>query len=147
LRAFAGSVLWGLEEKYKVGMQPEIRIQKGTFYGAHLRTAAHAKAAGWAPYLIQSQNYLFQASKHGLPVIYVASGNTEGVRTFAVEAQNLSMTVVTKESLFQGKGLKNELIQLQNLSWDLLGLADYEVLLRASNFGGTWESSFSWNMQ
>jgi hypothetical protein len=48
--------------------------------------------------------------------------------------------------LFQGKCLKNELKQLQNLSWDLQSLVDCEVLLRATNFGGTWESSFSWNV-
>ena len=89
---------------------------------------------------------LISSLKSQPPVIYVTSGNAEDVKTFALKAQNLSMAVVTKESLFQGKGLKNELILLQNLSSDLQGLVDCEVLLRPSNFGGTWQSSFSWNV-
>jgi len=73
-RILAASVLWALEEKHRLGIQPELRVQRGAFYGTHLRTAADAKAAGWTPYSIQSQNYFSQASKHNVPVIYVVGG-------------------------------------------------------------------------
>ncbi len=48
--------------------------------------------------------------------------------------------------MLRSKGFKDELIELHNLSCDLQNLVDYEVLLRAGNFGGTWESSFHWNV-
>jgi hypothetical protein len=56
------------------------------------------------------------------------------------------MSVSTKEELLAEKGYERELKEMKALTWDQRGLIDYEVLLRSSLFGGTHESSFSWNV-
>ena len=40
----------------------------------------------------------------------------------------------------------NDLRELENLLWDQRGLVDFEILLRATQFGGYARSSFSQNI-
>ena len=56
------------------------------------------------------------------------------------------MEVTTKNILLEGKGFEKEREELSQMTWDQQGLVDYEVMLRASRLGGTWESSFGWNL-
>jgi hypothetical protein len=35
---------------------------------------------------------------------------------------------------------------MEEMTWDQLALVDYEILIRSNVFGGTWESSFAWNI-
>jgi len=79
----------------------------------------------------------------------------------------ISIAVDTKESLLGGElpfpiidehgteirgerseaeGFEAEWRTLNELTWDQQGLVDYEALLRSSSLGGTWETSFSWNV-
>jgi len=167
VRRLAGAVLYALSTKHSLSIPPTSSILLSKFYGAHLRTAADAQAAGWTPYSIQSANYLSGASHLNLSTIYLTSGNEEDVGRFAERAANISISVETKESLLGGeppreilredgkvvmgsrkgvKGFEREWNELQALTLDQQGLVDYEVLLRASAFGGTWETSFSWNV-
>jgi len=147
VRRLAGTTLYAMNKKYSIGMDPDaVGVHPGQFYGAHLRTAADAKAAGWTPYIKQSENYLSHANQHRLPVIYLTTGNEADAKRFTETAASLNMSVSTKEELLVGKGFERELKEMKALTWDQRGLIDYEVLLRSSLFGGTHESSFSWNV-
>lgn len=156
-RRIAAAVLYALSQKHNLELEytSDNPILPQQFYGAHLRTGIDATAAGWTPYAIQSANYLSEATSQLLPVMYVASGNAQDLARLA--ETNRSIAIETKESLLSApptvdvppapaKGFENEWRELQTLNWDQQLLVDYEVLLRSSVFGGTWESSFSWNI-
>lgn len=158
-RRLAATVLYALSQKHELGLFEgnNKSIFPRKYYGAHLRTGPDATAAGWTPYSIQSQNYISEATKYSLELMYVASGNTADLARLA--AINSSIIVETKESLLgepvspgsyeiarPRKGFKSEWAALMALNWDQRMLVDYEVLLRASMFGGIWESSFAWNV-
>ncbi|RDL29917.1 uncharacterized protein BP5553_10544 [Venustampulla echinocandica] len=147
VRRLAATVLYAMDKKFGLGIDADEQgIHLGRYYGAHLRTAADARAAGWTPYSEQSNNYLQHASHLSLPLIYLTSDNAEDMREFTNTARNMSMAVTTKEALLSGKGFEKELEEMKSMSWDQRELIDYEVLLRSSAFGGTHESSFSWNI-
>lgn len=148
VRRLAAIVLYAMNEKYQLGINPAIPgIQEGKFYGAHLRAAIDAVKAGWTPYWTQSENYISVAANSNLPLIYTASDSQEDLLKF-VQAANYSfaMEVTTKDLLLAGKGFAKERAEMSTLTLDQQSLVDYEVLMRASRFGGTWESSFAWNL-
>jgi hypothetical protein len=149
VRRLAATVLYAMDKKYQLGIDPKAPgIQDGKFYGAHLRTAVDAASAEWTPYAIQSNHYLSHAAHNHLPLIYVASGSPPNIMRLSEEAANNSfpMEVTMKSMLLEGKGYEKERNEMSRLTWDQQGLVDYEVMLRASRFGGTWESSFGWNL-
>jgi len=146
VRRLAATVLYAMDTNHDINVDPMAGIQPGKFYGAHLRTAIDAMAAGWTNYANQSANYLSSAVAHNLPLIYLACGNEGDIERFTDSAGNKSIAVTTKNELLFGLGFKDELAEMQALTWDQQGLVDYEVLLRSSVFGGTWESSFGWNI-
>lgn len=147
VRRLAATVLYAMDKQFAMGFDPDLPgVRPGLFYGAHLRTAADAKAAGWTPYARQAENYLTHARHKELSTIYLATGNQEDAKTFTETAANLSISVTTKEELLAGKRFQRELTEMNSLTWDQRGLIDYEVLLRSSVFGGTHESSFDWNV-
>ncbi len=158
-RRIAAAVLYALAQKYNLdlGLQKtEPFISGGQFYGAHLRTGEDATAAAWTPFEIQSANYMSEMKRYNLPVMYVAGGIPADLAALSAAA-NSSFVVETKESLLSErkviseplvakKGFESEWNELQTLTWDQQQLVDYEVLLRSSIFGGTWESTFTWNV-
>lgn len=147
VRRLAATLLYAMDKKYGMGVDPDLPgVHPKLFYGAYLRTAADAKAAGWTPYVHQAEKYLKHAQHHKLQTIYLMTGNEADAKTFTETAANLSVSVPTKEELLAGKGYQRELREMKSLTWDQKGLIDYEVLLRSSVFGGTHESSFSWNV-
>ncbi len=128
-----------------------------------MRTEIDAQAAGWTPYAIQSVNYLSSAQRTNLSTIYLVAGNEEDVSRFSALAANHSISVDTKESLLGGelikdvvkatpgerkgaRGFEKEWAELKALTGEQKGAVDYEVALRSSAFGGTWESSFGWGV-
>ena len=123
-------------------------IQAGKFYGAHLRTAVDAVRAGWTPYLYQSKNYISDAAANHFPLIYLTSDSPLDTLKFIDQAGNHSfpMEVTTKDLLLAGTGFGSERAEMAGLTSDQQDAVDYEVLLKASRVGGTWESSFSWNL-
>ena len=148
VRRLAAVVFYSMNEKYQLGMNPALPgIQEGKFYGSHLRTAVDAVKAGWTPYSIQSKNYIMEAVHSNIPLIYLAADSPPELLQF-VQAANLSsaIKVTTKDLLLLRKGFAKELDEMSLLTLDQQSLIDYEVLLRASRFGGTWESSFAWNL-
>ena len=159
VRRIAATVMYALNTRHNLGLEPGRGIVPGKFYGAHLRTGQDAAAAGWTPYVVQEHNYIAHAMKAHLGLIYVTPTTPADVEAFRNTAANVSISVETKETLLASvsplesasvytplKGFEEEWGMLQGLSWDQQLLVDFEVLLRCSLFGGMWESSFSWNV-
>lgn len=145
----AATVVYALDEEYNLGIEPAMTgiPMKGKFYGAHLRTAKDAVAASFASYEEQSSAYLSSTTKNNLSLVYLASGSPPDIIRFMQTAAEKNIQVTTKTALLEKKAqFANTLKTLQALTWDQQALIDYMVLLRSSHFGGTWASSFSYNI-
>lgn len=145
----AATVLYALDEEYSLGIDPaKIGIPaEGKFYGAHLRTAPDAVAASFAGYEEQSNAYLASAEKKKLSFVYLASGSPPDIVRFTEAAAKKDIMVTTKLALLEKEPeFEDALKELQALTWDQQALIDYMILLRSSHFGGTWASSFSYNI-
>lgn len=149
IRRLSAIVIYAMEKKYKLGFNPApVGIPEARkFYGAHLRTAVDATAAGFAPYEEQSAAYLEMAHKNNLTVAYIASGSPPDIQRITTTAAEQGISVTTKNALLEGDPeFKDALAEMKALTWDQQALIDYMVLLRSSAFGGTWASSFAWNI-
>ncbi|CAG8959082.1 hypothetical protein HYFRA_00012863 [Hymenoscyphus fraxineus] len=147
VRRLAGTVIYALNQRFGFGIHPDRGgVQEHGYYGAHLRTEGDATSANWTDYEDQAESYLKAVKSSGLKVVYLTTGNDEDKIRFAKDAANSSVTVVTKEDLLSTHGFEKEFAEMQNLGWEQKLLIDYQVLLRSSIFGGTHESSFSWNI-
>ncbi|KAK8115721.1 hypothetical protein PG984_012223 [Apiospora sp. TS-2023a] len=154
-------------------IDPSLPVSPHTYYGAHLRLEKDAVAA-WDPdqYRFSRMDDQFEEQfqnlrRTGLDVVYVASGNRTVVDLFAkylerriteeegkdllLHARNSSsssrsqvrnVTVVTKEDLLRGDSLK----ELQQMTFDQLGLVDFLMMFKASAFMGVAFSSFPWTV-
>ena len=153
IRHLAASIIYGLDKVHKLQYNPRYdpgAIQPNLFYGAHLRTGPDAISAGWTPYKVQSQNYLWDALKVKASLIYVASDDKEDTWLFAQEANDKGIKVTNALQALAAPELRGELMAEHELfeAWDsgLKSCVDWIVLSRASHMGGTWESSFSWGI-
>ncbi|KAK3716694.1 hypothetical protein LTR37_006324 [Vermiconidia calcicola] len=145
----AAIVVQNLASNYRLLLDPRDAIPKRAFYGAHLRTEADAKNAGWleephSNFSMQTDAYIKQALKHKLKVIYVASGNATDLELFKdkAAAHRPPLNVTSKLDLLP----PSEAAAIRDLTWDQQALIDYEVLQRSSVFGGVVKSSFSYNI-
>jgi hypothetical protein len=149
IRQIAATVLYALDKKYQLALSPG---QSGIptskkYYGAHLRTDVDAIAASFASYEEQSTAYLNGAKKHDLPFIYLASGSKPDIERFTSDAAVMGIKVTTKNALLEGDlEYADALQEMQKLTWDQQALIDFSLLLRSSHFGGTWASSFAYNI-
>jgi len=149
VRRLAAIVLYAMDKKYNLNIDPAATgiPAPEKFYGAHLRTAADATKAGFAPYEDQAAAYLSDATKHKLSVIYLASGSVPDIERFTNTAAGDRISVTTKRTLLSSSPeYANALEEMDALSWDQQAEIDYLILLRSSAFGGTWASSFAWNI-
>jgi len=146
IKTVAAAILYGIATKYAPSITPSAGIQNGTFYGAHLRTAKDATLSGWRTYDEQSSDYLTEASSHNLSLIYLSSGNPNDTSRFIQTALTKNITVMTKEQILALPGFETEKQAMDAMSWDQKAMLDYEIMLRASIFGGTFETSFGWNI-
>jgi hypothetical protein len=138
-----------LASKHNIRVDPRDAIPRAAFYGAHLRTEADARNAGWlnepnSNFSAQTDAYIAQALKHNLHTIYVASGNATDLALFKAKAaaHRPPLNVTSKFELLP----RNEAAALRELSWDQQALVDYAVLQRCSIFGGVVKSSFSYRI-
>lgn len=149
IRRLSAEVLYALDRKYTLGInasQTGIPEPK-KYFGAHLRTDADAIVAKFANYDEQSKAYLKGAKAHGLSFIYLASGSTPDIKRFTADAKKKRISVTTKYALLEGEPeFANALEEMKKLSWDQQALIDFAILLRSSHFGGTWASSFAYNI-
>ena len=139
-RRLAASAAFSLRAKHNIPITP-IGITPSAFFGAHLRVAADAAKAGWTGYDAQAASLLDFADEVGLKTLYVTS-ESEPAETFREDAAKRGAVAVAKEDLLNEKETK----ALRAMTWDQQALVDYEVLLRATAFGGIELSSFSWNV-
>ncbi|KXH67656.1 hypothetical protein CSAL01_03579 [Colletotrichum salicis] len=120
------------------------------FFGAHLFTEKDALDSWnpvdpmreWSEYSKQTDAFFDQASRWGLSVMYVASGNETQMAMLEADAVPRGVRVVTKHDLLTGKNRK----RLDTLTWDQKGTIDFLVMLGAAQFGGVGPSSFAWNV-
>lgn len=142
-RRVAAAVSWGLIKSFGGNGFVD-------YYGAHLRTAEDSKAANWTPYEVQSRNLIEAAIARQSTLIYLASGSVEDTARFIALAAENNITAVTKDTILSSPTFAEERRVMgegaEEWTWDVKALVDYEVLLRGSGFGGTWESSFAWNL-
>ena len=145
IRETAANVLFSLSEKDSLDVDvSKPGIQKGKFYGVHLRTDADALNVGWPGYDMQSKNYLIGGKKSKLKSMYLASGNKTDSARFMESAAKEGIIGAMKHELLARPGFERENKVFESLNWDQQGIVDYEVLLRCSAFSGVFESSFSW---
>ncbi|KAI9645432.1 hypothetical protein NHQ30_006171 [Ciborinia camelliae] len=147
IRTLASTILYTLSRKYNIRFNASEGIQDDMYYGAHLRTGEDAKAASWTSFEKQTQNYL-QACKHNkLRVIYLVCTSESDIKRFTSLAHSYTtydIHVATAPALLTLH--PKDLATYQSLSAPQRSLVDYEVLLKSSIFGGTTESSYSWNV-
>jgi hypothetical protein len=150
VRALATKTLLEMASKYRFTIDRSEPIAKQAFFGVHLRTEMDA-VAGWPPsdweysrYETQSKYYLQQATRSGVSVIYVASGDANETVKFATDAATAagSYSVETKFNLLKG----SDKALMEGLAWDQQALIDFLVLLKGSDFAGVAHSSFAWNV-
>lgn len=142
-RRLAALCIAELSRKFKLGLDPKQNMFTNAYMGAHLRTSNDAVKAGWNPdFEEQTDWYITQALDHNLTIIYAAGGNDEDLKKFAEKGLDMGLHVVNKYDLVSG----NDLRELDNFLWDQRGLVDFEILLKATQYGGYARSSFSHNI-
>lgn len=142
-RRLAALCMAEINRRFNLHMDPEQNLFENAYMGAHLRTSSDAVKAGWNPDFEQQTDwYINQTLRHGLSVIFAAGGNDLDLERFANKAIKSGIDLVTKYDLLSG----NDRRELDNFLWDQRGLVDFEILLKASQYGGYARSSFSHNV-
>lgn len=159
---FAASVLFEMNHRFKLKIDPWEGITTRAYLGAHFRISPPETfvqlsndqqsepapivtlSSPWPKYEKLSSHFLALAAEAALPVIYVASGNVSSNYRLADDAYTLSppIPVLTKSDLLSPQ----EKQALWKLSWDQQAAVDYLVLLKSSYFAGVGVSGFSWDM-
>lgn len=139
-RRLAAAAVHALRTKHHIPITP-IGITLSAFFGAHLRVAADATKAGWTGYDAQAAFLLDFADEVKLKTLYVTS-ESKPAETFRADATKRGAVALAKEDLLDEAETK----ALRAMTWDQQALVDYEVLLRATAFGGIELSSFAWNV-
>lgn len=142
-RRLAALCMAEISRRFRLAMDPKQNLYTNAYMGAHLRTSSDAVKAGWNPdFEEQTDWYINQTIAHNLGVIFAAGGNELDLKRFATKAVKKGIQVVNKFDLLYGNDLK----ELENFVWDQRGLVDFEILLKASQYGGYARSSFSHNI-
>ncbi|KAF7863241.1 hypothetical protein EAF04_007323 [Stromatinia cepivora] len=147
IRTLASTVLYTLSRKYNLRYNASEGIQQNMYYGAHLRTGADAQAANWTSFGKQTQNYLQACKHHKLRIIYLVCTSENDIKLFTSLAHKYTtydIHVATAPTLLSLH--PNHLTTYLTLSSPQRALVNHEMLLKSSIFGGTLESSYSWNI-
>lgn len=143
IHRLAATVLYNLNNRFNLSIDPSQGVTKEKYMGAHVRTDADVAQIGWRGYNFQQDHYIQQCLLENIQVMYVASGDPEATQKLRSLARaKYGIYVVTKYDLLSGP----ELEEVKSLSWDQQGLIDFEVLLKSSTFGGIEQSTFAWNV-
>ncbi|KAL3417477.1 hypothetical protein PVAG01_10487 [Phlyctema vagabunda] len=135
------AVIFELSEQHDLRLDPDFPISLNSYTGIHLRTAADAVKVKWVSYEYQAAQYSKLINEYHPPVVYAASGNLSSIDLFADVVAPIP--VVTKFTLLSGK---NELAELEAMTWDQQALVDSFVLERSAHFMGMNASSYSWKI-
>jgi len=148
VRHLATTTLVKLSEWYDLPLNLTDRRLKHSFLGAHLKTEVdspqrrHAADVPYTHYESQAKAYIKQAKASKIPIIYVASGNMSDIDRMIHEGAREGISVTHKFDLLKG----SERDQLQRLTWDQRALVDFLVAMKAQEFAGVGQSTFSWNV-
>lgn len=113
------------------------------YIGVHLRTEADIAGLDlWASYKTQRDVFFDFAKTRGINLIYVASGSRDDLERIRQEAEQVSLTVVTKFDLLDHESKDI----LTALSFDQQALVDYLMLRNSTFFIGSSPSSFSFEL-
>ncbi|KAG9248624.1 hypothetical protein BJ878DRAFT_5452 [Calycina marina] len=157
-RALAAKVLFALDQKFALNIDPRKAINANAYYGAHLRLEKDALDA-WPPaeWRFSRMDQQFEQQfrnieRSNLSVVYVASGNQTVVDLFAVDLarqfaaspglRQRNISVITKHGLLRGADRE----ALDSLPFDQRGLVDFLLMFKASKFMGVASSSFPWTV-
>lgn len=143
-RQLAAQVLYNLKRITLNSAEGNSPTMAGVFLGVHLRTESDAlkfwKSWPFGTFEEQTDVYFEQAVRSNLSLVYVASGDPQEIIRF--QQKTPVLTIMNKEQLLNAEDKK----VLLDMTFDQQALIDYLVLLKASQFGGVAQSSFSWNI-
>jgi len=148
IRNLAAITLLKLSESFASSPDLAQPILPDLYFGVHLSivrdSATITSKVDLAHYSYETQSKLFleQASKSGLPLIYVSSDDGADLVQFIHDAKTLNLTVMNKFDLLKGWDRET----LLELTPDQQAMIDYLVLSKASQFAGIGHSSFAWNI-
>ncbi|KAK6335528.1 hypothetical protein TWF696_002301 [Orbilia brochopaga] len=108
------------------------------YLGLHLRTESDVPK-GWSSFRTYGETALSTALDNGISVIYVASGDSEGIEKLRQAVAEYEIAVTSKWRLLTA----DEQEYLHSFTFDQQAIVDYLVLLQADMFIGSPESSFS----
>ncbi|KAK6334851.1 hypothetical protein TWF718_010296 [Orbilia javanica] len=114
------------------------RTGNDPYVGLHLRSEADA-GKYWASWDLLANTTISVATKNDIKLIYVASGDTDGVAKLAKKAADLGIKVLNKWSVLYA----DEKEFLQPFRFDQQAIVDYLALMRSDRFIGSGQSSFS----
>ncbi|KAF9877855.1 hypothetical protein CkaCkLH20_04431 [Colletotrichum karsti] len=161
VKMLAASALLQMQERFDTHIDfrnsEEPFVRDNAFIGVHLRVEKDASEANWLSYEEQLGYLKLRlhqrkgSSKHppdtdlpdiGKTVLYVASGDEDGIATLAEEIA--PVTVVTKNDLLpEGTSAGTA---LRKMTWDQQALVDMLVLEHSGYFIGVRDSTFSWHL-
>lgn len=149
IRELSARALYNLYRRIGCKQSPHTP-SKNCFLGAHIRTEGDAKVENWDSYEDQVEHAREQLSTHNLSVLYVATGTASDVDKLKVDLKDMKVKVnETHEvpvQVIQKWDLltEDDMMVMDNLTWDQMALVDFDIMLRASRFEGIWESSWAW---
>ncbi|EFX05648.1 hypothetical protein CMQ_3717 [Grosmannia clavigera kw1407] len=143
LRRLAAAALFNLHTAFALRLDLHSGIRADAFAAVELRTEKDATKAAFPSYTVQASDALSYLTNNNMSVAFLGTGATVANTTaFVKRAAEFDINVVTKEDLVEGMDAS----LLGSLSWDQLGLVDYELMMHAGLFTGTARSSFAWNL-
>lgn len=151
IRELSARALYNLYKKLDIHQSPTMP-SKGAFLGAHVRTEADAQIEAWSSFDTQAQYIRQQVEINQLGALYVATGTASDVDRLKDSLADVRVRVndthTATPQVLQKWDILDEadIMILDELSWDQLALVDLDIMLRASQFVGIWESSWSWTI-
>ncbi|KAH8771463.1 hypothetical protein BGZ57DRAFT_824975 [Hyaloscypha finlandica] len=146
LRRIAGAVLYALSQRHGIDLSPESRIERGRFYGAVL--PGEAEKAAKTKYREElPKNLLLAAERSNLSTIYLATPHfteleAESIKAFAAKGEVENFIILARNR--STAGFEEEWKEYQTLTPEQKAAVDFEILLRSTQLGGSWETALSW---
>lgn len=145
LRRLAAAALFNLHTAFalQLDLHSGVGVRADAFAAVELRTEKDAAKARFPSYTVQASDALNYLSNNNITVAFLGTGATaDDTTAFVKRAAEFGISVVAKPDLVEGMDAS----LLSGLSWDQLGLVDYEIMMHAGLFTGIAHSSFAWNV-
>lgn len=149
IRELSARVLYRLYQSAGCRQDPA-QISRGCFLGVHIRTEDDAAVEHWDSYETQLFHVREQLLTNQLAVLYIATGKRSDVERLRRDVSDVLVavndTTYAPVRVLEKWDLVDEedIMRMDELTWDQAAVVDFEVMLRATRFAGIWESSWSW---